>query len=69
MKRILLLLTFWLIMLTASSCVAVRYPEDYSEWPEERRSEWREQHRLRPWEHYENRQEEHEERDRIEERR
>lgn len=57
MKRILLYLMLWLSMLAVNGCVAVRYPEGYWEWSENRRSEWREHHRLRPWERYEHRRE------------
>ena len=66
MKRVLFPLISWLIVLTANSCVAVRYPDDYWEWPEERRSEWREKHQLRPWEKYGEPHERHEE-ERLEE--
>ena len=61
MKRILVLFVLWLSLLILNGCVAVRYPDEYWQWPEERRSEWREHHRLRPWERYENRREEHHE--------
>jgi hypothetical protein len=57
MKRILLFLMLWLSTLAVNGCVAVRYPNEYWELPENRRAEWREHHRLRPWQHYENRRE------------
>jgi hypothetical protein len=61
MKRVLLLLVMWLMMLAVNGCVAVAYPDGYWEWNEPRRREYHEHHRLRPWEHYEHRREEHHE--------
>ena len=60
MKRFIQLFLLWFSVLILNSCVAVRYPEGYSEWPDEQQSEWRENHPLRPWERFENGSEEEE---------
>ncbi len=57
MKRILLYLTILLSGLINSGCAVVWYPDEYWEWPEERRVVWRDEHPLRFGERYESRHE------------
>ena len=53
MKRILLCLMLLLSAFVVNGCVSVKYPDEYWEWPEERREEWRENRRLQWYERYE----------------